>query len=109
MSYSPKQLRIMNHVIREGKITLAEGVSLVGGDIYHNKSKYVREIIERLVKRGVIFKSGRSEWSKVEGPKSNKQIGPPIRCTGSPSDVIPSMRDWCIQRGILKETPDSSR
>lgn len=55
---SPKQAAIMEHLESSGQITLTEAVRLVGGNIFHNRKKYVGLTLSRMVSKGLIERVG---------------------------------------------------
>lgn len=60
---SPKQQRIMEIITNEGSITLERAVKEIGGNIYHNRARYVGLTLSRMVARGVIQRVKRGVFS----------------------------------------------
>ena len=53
---SPKQSAIIREFNDKDEFSLADAVKLVGGNIYHNRTKYVGEILARMIKRGLVVR-----------------------------------------------------
>jgi len=63
---SRKQRAILSYIGENGRITLAEAVDLVGGDIYCNKNKRVGAILLNMVRRGMIKRIKRGVYEVAE-------------------------------------------
>jgi len=53
---SPKQTQIMRVVRESGRITLQEATALVGGNVYHNKSKHTGALLSNMVNKGLLVR-----------------------------------------------------
>ncbi len=68
---SEKQKSILEHITQNGSITKKKAVELIGHNYYHNASKYVGEVLSRMVNRKLIkrIKPGLFERGDLSGEK----------------------------------------
>jgi hypothetical protein len=53
---SAKQMTILSHCRRRGKLTLAQAVELIGKNIYCNERKHVGAVLSNMVRRGLLVR-----------------------------------------------------
>ena len=102
---SPKQQVLWWEFHENETVTLDRATELVGGDIYCNRRFYVGQILKRMIDNGWIERVGRGVYKKAA--ESAKKTGPAvggIKCAGTSSAVMPSMREWALKHGIINET-----
>lgn len=54
MKLSTKQRTVLAFIQQHGSITKKEAVIMIGGSYYHNKEKYVGEVLSRMVNSGIL-------------------------------------------------------